>query len=407
MNLLILISFYIAADSNLSPIYTLVSPANDRPSGQIVRLNPDFSVTLAGTDGQQKTVKDVYSLRRLDRALPSPPTGPQLITTTGDRVAGTLLGGDVQSLRYMPTGIKLNNEHAWKVPLSSTAVVWLTTLPADTPFDPTQYDWLPGRRNRDVFRFRNNDVDVGTLSGLDADAKGPEFLFRPEQGGPRVLHGEELAAVVFNSSLSRIRKPKGPYARALFADSSRLSLLRPTIADSVLSGETLFGLKVSIPLTELVSMDVIQGKATYLSDLKPKKVEQSGFLGVTRPWSADRNVEGSTLRVATTFGEAAFDKGIGTHPHSALTFDLAGKYRHFEALVGLDLEVGIPGRVALHVLVDGKERDIPGITSLGAGNALPIRVSVQEAKEMVLITDYGSGGGVGANVNWCEARVVE
>jgi hypothetical protein len=406
MYTLIFAAMQVAAPADFPPTFTAVSPADERRSGRIVQLNPDFSVVL--TAGLQETkIKDVFSLRRTDRPLLSPPTGPHLITTTGDRIAGSLLGGDAQSLKYLPSGLNLKVDDAWKVPLSWAAVVWLTATPADTPIDPMRYDWLAGNRNRDVFHFRNGDTDRGTLAGLDPDAFRPLFAFRPEQGAPRNLRGDELAAVGFNPALARTRKPKGAYAQVILTDSSRLYLLSPTITAGVLSGETLFGLKVQIPVSDILSLDVLQGKATYLSDLRPKKAEQTGFLSVTWPWVADRNVKGTSLRVETPAGKSAFDKGLGTHPHSVLTYDLGGKYRRFEALVGLDPEAGFRGRASLRILVDGKEQDIPGLATLQAGNAIPIRVNVQGAKELILVTDFGTAGGVGADVNWCEARVVE
>lgn len=407
MHVLILaIMLHVAAPGDFPPTFTAISPANEEWSGRIVQLKPDFTVVLTA-GAQETTVKDVISLRRIDRPLPSPPTGPHLITTTGDRIAGTLIGGDAQFLKYLPSGIKLKNENAWKVPLSSAAVVWLTATPADTPFDPSRYDWLAGNRNRDVFRFRNGDIDRGTLNGLDPDANDALFAFRPTQGAARTLHGDELAAVGFNPALARTRKPKGAYARIVLMDSSRLDLATVSIADEVLGGETLFGLKIKIPISDILSLDVLQGKATYLSDLKPKKVEQTGFLSVTWPWMADRTVQGVPLRIMTPIGKSTFDKGLGTHPRTVLTYDLGGKYRRFEAMVGLDPEASVRGRATLRVLVDGKEQDIPGLTALKAGNAIPVRVNVQGAKELILVTDFSSAGGVGDDVNWCEARVVE
>jgi hypothetical protein len=392
-----------AAPGDIEPTFNAVSPAEKSNRGRVVRLNPDFTVVLA-EDLAETTTKDVISLRQSDRPMPPLPTGPHLITTTGDRIAGKLLGGDESSLRFRPSGIRMKASDAWNVPLSSVSVVWLASMPADTPTDSAQYEWLAGNRNRDLFLFRNGDIDKGTLTGLDADAR---FTFRPDEGTARTLRADQLAAVGFNPALARSRKPKGAYARIVLADFSRLSLVMPTIADGVLSGDTLFGLKVTIPAADIVSLDVIQGKATYLSDLKPKKVEQAGFLGTTWPWAADRTVQGKPLRVATPAGESTFDKGLGTHPRTTLTFDLGGKYRRFETLVGLDAAATVRGRAALRVLVDGKEQEIAGLATLKAGNAIPVRANIAGAKELVLITDFTTAGGVGADVNWCDARVVE
>src|SRR2546421_423845 len=83
-----------------------------------------------------------------------------------------------------------------------------TATPADTPPAPARYDWLAGVRNRDVLRFRNGDTAKGTLDGLDPEAAGAAFAFRPEQGAARTVAGSEVAAVAFNPDLARARKPK-------------------------------------------------------------------------------------------------------------------------------------------------------------------------------------------------------
>ncbi len=386
--------------------FVAVSPADERPTGKLNRLTRDFSATLSTRTGDI-AVSDVLSLRRTDRPLPSFPTGPQLVTTAGDRIAGALAGGDERSLRFLPSAVRLKRDQTWKVPLSSAVVVWLTDTPADTPPDPTRYEWTTGNKNQDVLRFRNGDTARGTLDGLDPDAATPEFPFRPEPGAARAVAAHELAAVAFNPALARTRKPKGSYARIVLTDGSRLSLTSVAVANDVLTGDMLFGQKVELPLSAVLAIDVIQGKAAYLSDLKPKKVEQAGFLGVAWPWTADRNVHGAALRIETPNGESTADKGLGTRPRTVLAYDLAGKYRRFEASVGLEPDRGVQAKVAIRVLVDGKEQEIPGLALLAAGNAVTVRVDVKGAKELVLITDFGPAGGVGADVNWADARLVE
>jgi hypothetical protein len=393
-----------AAPVDPQPNFSLLSPGEERHRGRIVRLNPDFSVVV-NSGVQENTVKNVYSIRRTDRPLPPFPTGPQLITTNGDRLVGSLLGGDAQAMKFLPSGGNRRNPDTWNIPFSAIAVLWLTTTPANTPLDLSRYEWLA--TNRDVFRFRNGDTERGTLVGLDPDFNEPRFTFRPEQGAERVLRGEEIAAIGFNPTLGRVRKPKGPYAHVILTDSSRLNLVNPSWVDQELRGETLFGLKIRIPENEVLSLDVLQGKAIYLSDLKPKKVEQTDFLNANWIWLADRDAHGSSLRVDTGLGPSTYDKGLGVHPRSVLTYDLGGKYSRFEAEVGLDPQEAIRGRAAVRVLVDGKEQEVAGLAALKAGLACPIRLGVKGAKELTLITDFGPAGGVGADVNWCEARLVE
>jgi hypothetical protein len=386
--------------------FVVVTTGDDRATGKLVRLTPDFTATIATRTGEVD-VPDAISLRR-DVPLPPFPTKPHVVTANGDRIVGELLGGGGLSMRFVPSVAPLNEGDAWAVPLTSTAAIWFTEPPADTPVDPARYSWVEGTKNRDVFRFRNGDTARGTLVGLGPEADLPALQFRPETGAARAVAGKELAAVAFNPALVKPRKPKGPYARVVFADGSRIDVANPSVASGLLKGETLFGQKVSLTLDAVVAIDALQGKAVYLSDLKPKKAEQGGFLGVLRPWVADRGVDGAPLKLLVGGRESTFDKGLGTHPRTVLTYDLGGKYRHFDALVGLNPDAGDRGEVKVRVLVDGKPHAVgrAGGRPLTAGKPVAVKLDVSGARELVLEVDYGPTGSVEAGVNWADARLI-
>jgi hypothetical protein len=390
-----------AADS-----FVILSATDEHTASKLVRFSPEFTATITTRLGEQN-VQDVLSLRRAGRTLPAFPTGPHLVTASGERIVGVLMGGGGQSLRFAPTLVDFKKGESWHVPLSAASAVWFTDMPADTPPDPARYSWIEGAKNRDVFRFRNGDTARGILIGLGPEADRPALQFRPEMGEARAVTGKELAAIAFNPILTKPRKVKGPYCRVVLTDGSRLDLTRPTIEKGVLTGEATFGQAVELPVDAVLSLDVYHGKAVYLSDIKPKKVEQAGFLGVTWPYANDRTVRGTPLRLADTAGESTFDKGLGTHPKTTLTYDLGGKYRRFEASVGLDPSVGGRGQAAVRVLVDGKEQSFPALKTLAVGNPVPVRVNMTDAKELVLEVDFGPAGSVQADVNWAEARLIE
>lgn len=392
----------------LPPTFMATGPNLEAKSGRLLSLSADFAAKLSA-GGQETSIPSIFSLRRFDRTIPPLPTGPQLISTYGDRILGKVQGGDSHALLFLPKFLvgesKEEPGETWKVPFSSASVLWLTSCPADLPIDPVRY--LSGNRNRDFIQLRNGDLDRGSIAGLEVDAADVRFSFRSEAGGTRAIHKEDLAVVAFNPTLARTRKPKGPYVRLVLADSSRLHLANVSIADGRIRGETLFGARVSLPISDLLSLDVLQGNATYLADLQPRIVEQTGFLGVTWPWMANRTVRGSALRIMTPLGDSTFDSGIGTHPRTILRYDLDGKYHWFDASVGLDPSAKVRGEATVRIKADGVEQDLPSLAPLKAGLAVPVRINIQGAKELILITDFGAGGGVGAEVNWCDARLMK
>lgn len=381
-----------------APSFAADGPAG-RAAGKLLSLSPD-GAELDTADGK-KAVAGAYALRRVGVPLPPLPRGSAVFTTTGDRIPGKLLGGDANALEFQPTAVGKK----WTVPISSAAVVWLTTPPADTPTDVARYGWLPENRKRDTLLFRNGDTLRGTLDGF---AREPAALkFAPEVGEGRAVALGEVAAVAFNPALARGRKPKGPFFQFTLRDGTRLAATTAAVKADTVAVRTLFGGAVELSLADVVAIDVVQGKATYLADLKPAKVEQAGFLGTPWPWAANRTVRGEPLRLTTALGEETFDRGLGTHPRTTLTYDLGGKYRRFEAVVGLDAVSGARGRADVRVLVDGKEQPLPELRKLAAGPAVAVRVGLAGAKELALVIDFGPTGGVQADVNWADARVVE
>ncbi|HXD85375.1 MAG TPA: NPCBM/NEW2 domain-containing protein [Urbifossiella sp.] len=330
------------------PPFIAESTADERVAGSLVALRGDGSADIAGAD-RITTVRDVITLRR---ALPLPPMprGPLLVTTTGDRIPGDLRGGDDRSLQFQPAFTRTK----WNVPLSAAVVVWLVKPPAETPLEPDRYSWLPEKRNRDILRFRNGDILPGTIDGFEKDKE--TLRFKPESRAVRTIPFEELAAIAFNPSLSRSRPIKGAYVRLVLRDGARIGAAMPTTEAGILKLRTLYGRAIEIPIVELVSLDVLQGKAVYLADRKPKAVEQTGFLGTEWKWQANKNTHGQPLRLLTAEGEpSTFDRGLGTHPRTVLTYDLGGKYRRFEAWVGLDAVTGKRGQAAVRIFVDGEE----------------------------------------------------
>lgn len=390
-----------------SDTFVATSPLAEPSAGTLTKFSPDGTAELATPKGVVK-VHDAISLTRATEPPPPFPYGPLLITTTGDRIPGRLLGGDSENLRFRPSF----STHDWSVPITAVKVVWVTGPPAATPINPTDYSWLANRPKRDVLQFRNKDVLAGTLDGFvpadgdGADAESPRLRFKPDAGETRTVSLMELSTVAFNPSLARARKPKGPSAHLVLRDGTRLDVTGATIEAETLRARTLFGQSIEVPVADLVSLSAVRGKATLLGELKPKKVESGGFLGPVWPWAADRTVRGDPLRLLTPQGEGTFDRGLGTHPRTTLTYTLDGKYRRFEALVGLDPVSGKRGQAAVRILVDGKEHAHPKLPTLSAGLAIPVSVDVRNAKELVLVVDFGPTGDVQADVNWANARLV-
>ncbi|QJW99760.1 NPCBM/NEW2 domain-containing protein [Frigoriglobus tundricola] len=396
MPLLLVAAVLVSAPPAL-PAFTATGTGDEVPIGTIAAVSLSDGARIDTPNGP-KDVRGLVSLRRTERPVPPLPGGAQLITASGDRIPGAVSGGDAKVIQFRPA---LADED-WAIALDTVAAVWLGSAPADTPSDPAKYPWLTGSPPRDVLLYRNGDAVRGALGGFTESG----VKFTPDGGAAREVSLTDLAAVGFNPRFARARKPKGPYAHLVLTDGTRLDATELGLKDDALVAKMACGPLVAVPLSKVVALDVMQGPAVALSDLKPKKAEASGFLGDGWPWAADRTVRGRPLRLFTSAGETTADKGLGTHPKTVLTYDLGGKFTRFEALVGLDAATGKRGRASVRILLDGKEVDLPDLKALTAGPAVGVWADVRGAKELTLVVDFGPTGDVQADVNWGYARLI-
>ena len=73
----------------------------------------------------------------------------------------------------------------------------------------------------------------------------------------------------------------------------------------------------------VVSLDLLQGAAVYLSELQPAKFEQTSYLGdggVKWPLAIVAAVTGRDLRL----NGSVYDLGLGMHSRSRATYALEG-----------------------------------------------------------------------------------
>src|SRR5262249_44262345 len=239
------------------------------------------------------------------------------------------------------------------------------------------------------------------LRGLTATAVQMENK-RTVQEIPR----NKVAVIGLSTELATTLKPKAAYARFVLSNGTRLSLSKAAFKEGkTLAGTTLFGDAVNLPTDDIRAIYLCQAQAVYLSDLKARDYEFTSYLSSSHwPYVRDGCVSNHDLRL----DGSTFDKGLGQHSQSRLTYDLGGNYRRFEALVGLDEQSGREGTAQVRVLVDGKPRDLGRKPDLsGLAKPLAISLDITGAKQLTLVVEFGKRGSVASNVDWADARLIK
>lgn len=164
--------------------------------------------------------------------------------------------------------------------------------------------------------------------------------------------------------------------------------------------ETPWGQMLNLPSADVQSVRFLGGRMTYLSDLKPGKVEELPYFGRRLSWRQDLGLLGEPLKV----NGRTFERGVAVHSRCFLTYDLGGRYSTFEATLGFDDAARGKGRVDCRVVADGKE--LYANPDLRAdGPPVTLKLPVEKVEQLKLLVDFGKGQDTGDRVIWADARL--
>lgn len=388
-----------AEDAAKVPIFSVRTIRGGLVEGRWRQLKSDGSVRLGEGEGTLISGTQVLSVRRLDVPLPPLPMENHLVLANGDRIPFGDLRLVEEKIRFRHANLEGGKDAS--LPLSAVSVLWYIAPDKELDAEKLRRRLTTGKRTSDTVCLRNGDIIAGILTSLDADNAVIEVDKR------RVtVKTPQLAYIAFNTELADVLRPKGTYARLILRDNrpgrgGRLSITSASADETTLTGTTVFGARLRVPLGDIISLEPQQNNFVYLSDLKESRYLFQPFLDASWPFALDCNVAGHDLRLAGS----TYDKGIGMHSHSRLTYRLSAAYQRFEAMAGLDDKDGRGGAVRLRVLADG--RPLLDRTVTSRDDAVSIRLSVKGVRELTLEVDFGQNGDVRDVVDWTDARLVK
>jgi hypothetical protein len=385
------LAFALPAQKSVGPEFVAVPIDGEPFSGRLVQIESSWRLTLLNSARKTIGGADLVSLRRKDQPQPAVVSGSQVLLANGDRIRATAhhatqevlrvnseLLGDIEIPLERVQGLVINapNELAVREKLLANA--------------------MSGRRKQDVIVLANADELKGTFLGLDDDAirlDGPQGEVEINRSGVR--------AIALSSDLISFPAPKELYAKVFLADGSELAMLDGRLDGSSFRGRAAFDRELRMPLEQIAAIEFRNGRLAYLSDLDHSEYRHTPYLGVRYDYERDRTVTGGVLSLR---GQV-FRKGLGMHSRSELTYRLDGRYRRFEALVGIDDETDGQGSAVFRVVLDGRPAwESQPVT----GQAAPQRVQlvVAGARQITLVVDFGALGDVRDHADWAEAKLI-
>lgn len=358
-----------------------------------------YNVTVTYQDGQNANtsinVGDQHTdpKRAVDESGPSSPSPDAWVHLAGgEKLFGTLGRIDEETLRLTTPW-----QDTLDVPLARVEGIHLGL--ANRKETPESFARrLKSRGTEDLLLAQTKDGEVVAISGIVEGTQDDRLRFLYQEKA-RTLPLGQVEGVVMA-------------ARPDVAPSEALAETFVLPGGVVVSGrwkdldtavwkvETPWGQELKLPATEIQDVRFRGGKMTYLSDLKPSKVEETPYFGRRLSWRPDAGLLGGPLAM----GGQTYERGVAVHSRCVLTYDLDRRFATFEALVGFDDDARGKGRVDCRIFADGKE--IYANADLRAdGPPVELTLPVEGAEQLRLQVDFGKGQDTGDRVIWANARL--
>jgi len=362
-------------------------------SGDLVAIN-DQSIVLKTAAGDVTT--PLPEAMQLQLATPAEVKFPDKYTDV-ELIDGTLFHCKSFALKGKTIEFVALPEKKITLPLSKVAYI------LNEAQDPkTQKEWseiFADRGKRDRFFLRKDDrLDglEGTFGEVDADGKSIPFDLAG--GGSRKLPIDKLVALMFNNRLEGNIPPMA--CRVIDAHRNVIVAHKASVKDGKLTIETVAGAAIEYPtLQPVVMLDYSKDKVVFLSDMKFK--EENLFGETTVRCAKDVNLDNQPILVDGN----VYQKGLVVHAGVVLTFDLAGDYKEFKAVLGYDFTANSITDVKVAFVADG--RPLYSADVHRNEKPQPITLDVKKVRQLKVTVTPTEGLFIGRQVAFADAKVTK
>jgi NPCBM/NEW2 domain-containing protein len=234
---------------------------------------------------------------------------------------------------------------------------------------------------------------VGLIDSLDAE----QLTIAVDGQDHRVPRAKLFGIVVAQPAANELR----PRCLISFRDGSTLGGVTLSLAGDRAAIGFPAGGAAEFAWSAAAHVTIRSRRVAFLSDLKPIAEEQQAIVTLPQPAQRDKSVWGKPL----TLGSRTYEKGLGVHARSSLTFATEKKWDTLAATIGLDAEASGKGDCVFVVLADGETV----LTRPMKGNQPPeeIQLSIAGRDQITLVVEPGDGLDLADHADWCDARLIK
>lgn len=291
----------------------------------------------------------------------------------------------------------LSEDETWTIPLQNVRAVLL--VPAEA---------------KDLAEFVGKGISKRAVDGIDVLKEGKAY---PLEGTLGDVHELDLLFTVDGDEIPVRRErltalyyapPNAPRAGEANARAEVTDLAESVwkVQELTWTGDALKlrihdQLERDLRADEVKRIDFSPGRVVHLSDLEPTLVQHVPFFDVGWNYRRDVNFNGEPPRIQGQF----FPKGLVVHSKTLIEYNLAGKYRRLEAMVGIEDSAGLFGDSLVRLKGDDM---VLWEARLRAGEpARPVSIPLEKRSQLTIEVDFGEGLDVGDHVLFGDARLIK
>jgi hypothetical protein len=243
------------------------------------------------------------------------------------------------------------------------------------------------------------DGDVVAVKGVAKGIQDQSFVFRYEEQDRKISLSRLLGVELVEHKNVKLESEQAFHHAFRFFGGDVLTGRWDSIQDDIVIFRTSWGQEIASNAVELI--DVRNPRVTYLSDLKPVKVEQTPYFDRVIHWRRDAGLDGGPLKLS----DGQYERGIAMHSRCVLEYDIGGKFDRLRAKLGFEQVQAAVGRAAVRILLDSKPL-YENEDARSDQKPVSLDLDVKGGMRLVIEVDFGQEQDVADRVILANARLV-
>lgn len=393
ITLLISLTLFVGAASAAEPDICVTLVSGDEVCGKLEDWTAE-QLTVSDKDSRTIAMADIADAR-FPQAKRRRQSSDWVILGTGDRFPVSVQR--VQDETLTAGWSRLPRRPALSFPLENVAAIIRQLPPAPT----IQRDWFGSLRRQpaghDVARLVVGEDLQGEFTGWDNGLVGWQSSL-----GALQLDLQRLRWIRFDPDLAAQPKPRDDYWTVFLTDGTRFTatqgLPRP---DLTVEWTLPVGGPLTVPRHEIEKLSRWTAHRRPLSGREPVSRQFTPYLAGERSIVNNRSVQQTPLSLR----DEEFASGVSVQSRAEVTYSLEPGDRLFRAMVGIDDAAEGRGSARFAVRVDNRMVwESEELTGRSPAVRLP-SVSLDGAKTLTLLVDFGEYGDAGDIADWCDASI--